>query len=376
MQLLQQSGGQVLLQGLSLAVRCSSSDVALRKYLTISEMLFVLSDYVGDCGEEGVLHRTRRDLFTSQLARKHLVPFFQLLDICGLKLAGTLTSSSNPGSQQCIIMCHGYQSYREGFQLPALAAALAEAGAFTLQYCSKGLCSSSVLRGVRAQGPKHAVKTTDPHLLLLAGYNSFRFDFSGNGDSEGAFRFANYWGEVAEIHAAKQHLQQHEGQAVIGLLGHSKAGGEVVLYASSYDDIPLVVNVAGRFWMDRGVTMRFGEDVFERAAAAPVEMPAQRDDGHTFTWLLTKEDLDERMNLDMAAAAAGIKRSKVLTIHGTADSVIPIDDGRQMAESIAGSSLVEVEGADHNFRASEQVLQQLIAAVLGFLQEGKAEGWV
>uniref|UniRef100_A0A383VEN7 Serine aminopeptidase S33 domain-containing protein n=1 Tax=Tetradesmus obliquus TaxID=3088 RepID=A0A383VEN7_TETOB len=253
----------------------------------------------------------------------------------GLKLAGTLTSSSNPGSQQCIIMCHGYQSYREGFQLPALAAALAE-----------------------------------------AGYNSFRFDFSGNGDSEGTFRFANYWGEVAEIHAAKQHLQQHEGQAVIGLLGHSKAGGEVVLYASSYDDIPLVINVAGRFWMDRGVTMRFGEDISERAAAAPVAMPAQRDDGHTFTWLLTKEDLDERMNLDMAAAAAGIKRSKVLTIHGTADSVIPIDDGRQMAESIAGSSLVEVEGADHNFRASEQVLQQLIAAVLGFLQEGEAKGWV
>ncbi|WIA32490.1 hypothetical protein OEZ86_003308 [Tetradesmus obliquus] len=64
------------------ALGFNSSDVALRKYLTVSEMLFVLSDYVGDCGEEGVLHRTRRDLFTSQLARKNPVPFFQLLDIC------------------------------------------------------------------------------------------------------------------------------------------------------------------------------------------------------------------------------------------------------------------------------------------------------
>lgn len=213
-----------------------------------------------------------------------------------------------------------------------------------------------------------------PSLLLVALAAQQLLLLPGNGDSEGTFRFANYWGEVAEIHAAKQHLQQHEGQAVIGLLGkgrglqckpcgavqcsaampeggrlnavkcgkvqppwpvacvavlgyshymllslttcsmlvqsnaaaspdlyclllselyaasgHSKAGGEVVLYASSYDDIPLVINVAGRFWMDRGVTMRFGEDIFERAAAAPVEMPAQRDDGHTFTWLLTKE---------------------------------------------------------------------------------------
>jgi hypothetical protein len=50
-------------------------------------------------------------------------------ELQGVKLAGTLTSSSsNAGSQQCLILCHGYQSYREGFQLPALAAALAEAG--------------------------------------------------------------------------------------------------------------------------------------------------------------------------------------------------------------------------------------------------------
>jgi hypothetical protein len=71
--------------------------------------------------------------------------------------------------------------------------------------------------------------------------------------------------------------------------GHSKAGGEVILYAATYDDIPLVINVAGRFWMDKGITMRFGGDIFERTQAGPVAMPAQRDDGHTFTWLLTKE---------------------------------------------------------------------------------------
>jgi hypothetical protein len=42
---------------------------------------------------------------------------------------------------------------------------------------------------------------------------------AGNGESEGTFRFANYWGEMHEMHAAKQHLQQHEGQTVIALLG-------------------------------------------------------------------------------------------------------------------------------------------------------------
>lgn len=34
---------------------------------------------------------------------------------------------------------------------------------------------------------------------------------------------------------------------VSGLVGHSKGGTGVILYAAAYDDIPLVVNIAGRF---------------------------------------------------------------------------------------------------------------------------------
>jgi solute carrier family 25 (adenine nucleotide translocator) protein 4/5/6/31 len=39
---------------------------------------------------------------------------------------------------------------------------------------------------------------------------------------------------------------------VAGLLGHSKGGTDVVLYAAKYDDIPRVVNVSGRFDNQRG----------------------------------------------------------------------------------------------------------------------------
>lgn len=46
-----------------------------------------------------------------------------------------------------------------------------------------------------------------------------RFDFTGNGDSEGHFKFANYIGEVGDIQAAKSFLEQQEGQRVIALLG-------------------------------------------------------------------------------------------------------------------------------------------------------------
>ncbi|GJS97360.1 3-hydroxy-3-methylglutaryl coenzyme A reductase [Tanacetum coccineum] len=43
------------------------------------------------------------------------------------------------------------------------------------------------------------------------------------------------------------------------------SGNAVVLYASSHHDIPIVVNVSGRYKMDRGIEERLGKDYFERA---------------------------------------------------------------------------------------------------------------
>lgn len=238
------------------------------------------------------------------------------------------TSSKQDADARCVILCHGYASFKNGFHLPALAAALAD-----------------------------------------AGYNSLRFDFTGNGDSEGHFKFANYIGEVGDIQAAKSFLEQQEGQRVIGLLGHSKGGDDVILYAKLHGDIPLVINVAGRFDLKEGIEQRFGADIFNRVLHEQVVLPAQRDDGHSWTWQLTPEDLEERLSLDMAAAAAAVKHVKVLTIHGTADKVIPVEDGRKFAATLQGNRIVEVEGADHNFTGSSTHLQQLIAAVLNFLKE-------
>ena len=47
-----------------------------------------------------------------------------------------------------------------------------------------------------------------------------------------------------------------QGLRAIGLLGHSKGGSAVVLYAAKYDDVPRVVNVSGRFDMKRGARLQ------------------------------------------------------------------------------------------------------------------------
>ncbi|KAL6540864.1 hypothetical protein OROMI_024747 [Orobanche minor] len=53
------------------------------------------------------------------------------------------------------------------------------------------------------------------------GISAFRFDFSGNGESEGSFQFANYFGEVEELRSVVEHFVGLN-RSTLAVLGHSK----------------------------------------------------------------------------------------------------------------------------------------------------------
>jgi len=161
------------------------------------------------------------------------------------------------------------------------------------------------------------------------------------------------------------------GKNVVGLAGHSKGGNVVLLYTSQHDDVPLVVNISGRFEMKRGVTERFGADIFQKLEKhGKVEMTQRREGGGgQFKWTLTKQSMAERMNTDMEAAAQKIKLSEVLTIHGTADQVIPVEDSQRFSECINPHSLFTVDDADHNYTNPVHA-QAMIQKITNFFTSG------
>jgi pimeloyl-ACP methyl ester carboxylesterase len=60
-------------------------------------------------------------------------------------------------------------------------------------------------------------------------------------------------------------------------------------------------------------------------------------------------------------------RVPTLIIHGTADKTVPIDgSARQAAKAIAGSTLIEYDGAPHGLLASHK--DRLIGDVLSFVR--------
>ncbi|GLC46835.1 hypothetical protein PLESTB_001539700 [Pleodorina starrii] len=235
------------------------------------------------------------------------------------------------GSDGVVILCHGYAASKDGFLFPRLADELA-----------------------------------------ARGRSSLRFDFAGNGESEGVFSFGNYYREVEDLRAAVSFVRDTLKRTVHAIVGHSKGGNVVLLYASRYDDVPHVVNIAGRALMSRGIKERFGADILERLAAeGAVEQQVRADGGRrTISYLLTRESVDERMAMDMLAEASKIgSGTHVLTIHGSADTVIPVGDAHELAAVLRNHTLCVVEGGDHNFR-QPAAAEQLLARVTEYLVTG------
>ncbi|KAJ0016610.1 hypothetical protein Pint_12035 [Pistacia integerrima] len=57
--------------------------------------------------------------------------------------------------------------------------------------------------------------------LAHKGISTFRFDFSGNGESEGSFAYANYWREADDLRAIIQYFCGAY-RVISAILGHSK----------------------------------------------------------------------------------------------------------------------------------------------------------
>ncbi|XP_020242498.1 uncharacterized protein LOC109820713 isoform X3 [Asparagus officinalis] len=239
----------------------------------------------------------------------------------GEKLVGVLHST---GSKEVVVLCHGFRSKKE---------------------------DKIILNLIGA--------------LTRRGISAFHFDFSGNGESEGTFEYGNYHKEVEDLHAVIQHLSKT--QEVSAILGHSKGGDVVLLYASIYHDVHSVINVSGRYDLKGGIEDRLGKEFMQQIKKDGF-IDIKKKSGEV-EYRVTKESLMDRLNTNMDAAARSIDRDcRVLTVHGSADEIIPVKDASEFAKLIPNHKLHIVEGADHGYSAHQV---ELVSVVLEFLKSNQ-----
>ncbi|KAK3161100.1 hypothetical protein QOZ80_1BG0071830 [Eleusine coracana subsp. coracana] len=233
----------------------------------------------------------------------------------GESLVGVL---HNAGSNKVVVLCHGFAASKDDSIFHDLVAALTK-----------------------------------------QGFSAFRFDFSGNGESEGEFEYGNYRKETDDLHSVVAYLK--EKYDVTAIVGHSKGGNVVVLYASIYGDVPLVVNLSGRFYVEKGIEERLGKGFMDRInKEGYIEV---RNKTGKVLYRVTKESL--MVNTDMRAASLTItKECRIFTIHGSADKIVPVEDAYEFAKLIPNHKLHIIKKANHGYTSHRKQLSDAVVDLI------------
>ena len=197
--------------------------------------------------------------------------------------------------------------------------------------------------------------------IAQAGFTAVTFNLSGSGvDENGDFCFADRFGhntysaELDDLTRVAAALEKGElgtmAPSSVGLLGHSRGGGDAVLHAAGDPRIRALVTWAAigavdrwsesqrRDWRERGFL-----DIVNTRTGQVLPL---------YTDLLDDIDRHAGGALDIAAAAARVT-APWLIVHGTDDESVPFADAERLRDaSEAGvTELLPAEGAGHTFGA-------------------------
>nr|KJB52725.1 hypothetical protein B456_008G274300 [Gossypium raimondii] len=221
--------------------------------------------------------------------------------------------------------------------------------------------------GLKEQIPIVTLATT----LGREGISAFRFDFAGNRESEGSFMYGNYRREAEDLRAVIRHFRNYQ-HLITAILGHSKGLGNVVLlYASKYNDVPTIINISGRFHLEKGMEGRLGKYFLQRIKQNGfIDVKNRKSFIHSFTgqfeYRVTQESLMDRLTTDTRATCLSIDQNcRVLTIHGSMDKIVPAKDALEFARFIRNHKLHIIEGGDHEYTAHQD---ELATVVLDFVK--------
>ncbi len=179
--------------------------------------------------------------------------------------------------------------------------------------------------------------------LAGAGFMALRFDFSGNGQSEGDFDQGSYSKHIREMETAVEFLQE-KGAEWIGLAGHSMGAAIAVLTARRLTQVKAVCALAGRLSGIDSTTL------FSKAQLEELEQTGKM----TFTSRGRQLELTDRFfqdarRHDLPETIKALEKP-LLIIHGDRDEIVSVENAR-IAHGFKndGIELYILPGADHMF---------------------------
>ena len=188
--------------------------------------------------------------------------------------------------------------------------------------------------------------------LNVAGFDTLRFSFAGNGNSQGDFRDATISKEVGDLASILDAVTSSYSK--IAYIGHSMGGAVGVIQASRDARINALVSLAGMVDTKTFAQTEFGQETPDQGlmwdeASCPLSAKFMHDLCHT---------------IDNVAPLAEMIHAPWLLLHGTSDDVVRPQD-TDLVQSLKGDSVkvIRIDGADHSFNQAEHKIQMTQAVV-------------
>lgn len=194
--------------------------------------------------------------------------------------------------------------------------------------------------------------------LASAGFMAIRFDFSGNGQSEGEFARSTFSKQISEIETAADLLAE-KGVEWFGLVGHSMGATIAVLTGAQREDVTGVCTIAGRSESPGALKFLSEKQREELDRTGKVSFESR---GRSLA--LTETFFSDANQYSLAQTIRQYPKP-LLVVHGEADEIIPVSEAHHAQElNPDGVELLIIPEADHMFMKEDhrqQVSERVVA---------------
>ena len=181
--------------------------------------------------------------------------------------------------------------------------------------------------------------------LFESGFNIYRFDFSGNGESEGDFLKCTITKDIEDLKSVADYFKK-KNYEVFCIIGHSQGAVEVLLHQSKYNSAKCVVDISGLVDQRDKTTRKYSNaqiNEINRKGFTVIKYGGRK-------WKISEEYFYDRAGYGDIRNKINKIKVPILALHGAEDEDIDYSNGLKIKKVMGKKDrFIPIEGASHFF---------------------------